>query len=177
MSGKVRQAVLRILLLTQEFSPAELAEAASLISGQTEDDLLDFLKRLPSKQKSTPSQSEESKTRTNGETRALRELKAVDEEKYNILREFDSAIREGAILKTLDDIRTFVRTISKDFDPGKSRKEALGRLMTLLAEMDIDSIQAVLTKLPSQPNDEENSYHRLANQILSGQHKKSDNSK
>jgi len=43
MSNRVRKAILRILLLIEEFSPEELAEAVSLLDGQ-ETALLAFLR-------------------------------------------------------------------------------------------------------------------------------------
>jgi hypothetical protein len=173
MSGKVRQAVLRILLLTQEFTREELAEAATLISGQPEEDLLAFLERLErTPHKTANARPIKSKATTNGESRALQGLKSVDEEKYQILRDLEIAIREGAVLAALDEFRAFARTIAKNFNPGKSRKEALGRLMALLVPMDTASIREFIAKIPPKATETDNSFRQLANQILSGTDKR-----
>lgn len=169
MNRRVRQAVLRILMLTEEFTPEELTEAVSLAGGQKEEDLLAFLKRLTSPpRRSADARSQELEFRGQRETRALQELKSVDGEKYQLLREFETAIREGKALKSLDDFRAFGKQLGKGFTAGKSRKEALGRLMAILAHMDTDSIKVAIEKMPLRSGEEEESFRRLANQIMSG---------
>src|SRR5438034_2919740 len=103
MNRRVRMAVLRILVLVEEFSSEELAEAASLIGGQKEEDLLAFLSRsTTSPKRSSAPPSGESRVSKQGETQALQELKSVGGEKYQVLRDFETAIRAGSVLKTLE---------------------------------------------------------------------------
>ena len=169
MNRKVRQAALRILLLTEEFSSDELAEALSLIGGQKDEDLGEFLKRMASSPKRSARTDAASASRGQGETRALQELKSIDIEKYQVLRDFENAIRERRVLRDLDEFRAFGRILGKDFTPGKSRKEALTRLMSVLAQLDVDSIRSAIAKAPLRiASDDETSFRRLANQIISG---------
>jgi hypothetical protein len=168
MNRRVRQAVMRIMLLTDEFSSEELTEAVALIGGQKDEDLLSFVKRLsPSPRRASESRSSESHG-ARGESRALQDLKAVGGEKYEVLRDFERALREGSLLKTLDDFRAFGKHLEKAFTPGKSRIQALGRLMAILVTMDLDSIKTAIAKTPSRSSEGDDSYRRLANQIMSG---------
>jgi hypothetical protein len=168
MNHRTRQAVLRILMLTEEFSCEELAEAVTFLGGQKEEGIFAFLKSMaPSQKRPSTPRSAGAGLNAKGETRALQELKSVDGAKYQVLREFERAIREGRVLKTLDDFRAFGTILGKDFTPGKSRKEALGRLMAVLARMDLESIRAAIAKAPARSG-EETAFRRLANQIISG---------
>jgi hypothetical protein len=166
MNGKARQAMLRIRNLIDEFSPDELAEAVSLLNLR-EKDLLTSLgsatpRRAPSRR---PKRADFSKQ---GETRALRGLKLTDEEKYRVLREFESSVREGRLFKTLDDFRSFGTVLGKRFGPVKSIKEALPHLMGMLANMDLESIRSAIGDVSVRHADDEDSFRRLANQIITG---------
>jgi hypothetical protein len=169
MNPRARRAALTILLLKEEFSPTELAEAVSLISGHEGEDLLAYLSRAGSGPHGpSPPHSKGGGLNARGETRALQEVKQADAEKYVVLRDFETLIREGRVLRTLDDFRAFGIVLGKDFTPGKSRKDALGRLMAVLAKMDLESIRSAIAKAPSRSGEEENAFRRLANQIISG---------
>jgi hypothetical protein len=169
MNRKARQAALRILLLTEEFSPEELSEALSLIGGRKEEDLSSFLARMASSSRKPRRSTSRDSSRGSGESRALHDLKSIDIAKYQILRDFENAVREGRVLRDLDEFRAFGRVLAKDFTPGKSRKEALARLTALLAQLDVEAIRSALAKVPSIAGpDGENSFRRLANQIISG---------
>lgn len=168
MNRRIRQAVLKILLLKEEFSAQELAEAVALIDGG-EEDILALLKRMaPDSRDQTAPRSAGAPFSTRGETRALQDLKHTDRAKYEVLREFETLIREGGTLRTLDEFRAFGRILGKDFSPGKSRKEALARLMALLAQMDLASIRSALARLPASSAEEATAFHRLADKIISG---------
>ncbi|MGH7171346.1 MAG: hypothetical protein ACRELG_13800 [Gemmataceae bacterium] len=168
MNRRIRQAMLKILLLREEFSAQELSEAVALIDGG-EENVLALLKRIaPESPQQAAPRSPGASFSTKGETRALQELKHSDGEKYEVLRDFETLIREGSTLQTLDEFRAFGKILGKDFSPGKSRKEALARLMALLAHMDLDSIRAALNRLPASTTQEATAFHRLADKIISG---------
>jgi hypothetical protein len=169
MNRRTRQAALRVLLLVEEFSAEELAEAVSLIGGQEGEDLLAYLGRTTEgPRKPNASRSQDGKRKSHGETRALQEMKQTDPAKYEMLREFETLVREGQVLRSMDDFRAFGKVLGKDFTPGKSRKESIGRLMAVLAQMDLESIRAAIIKVPSGTSAEQSAFHRLANQIISG---------
>jgi hypothetical protein len=171
MSRRVRQAALRIMTLLEEFAPEELAEALSLIGEGPEQDLLAFLRRIASAppRPSRPRVAR-SEALSSGETRALQKVKHTDGEKYRVLSEFEGRIRGGAILTTLEDLRAFGDSLTKHFAPGKSRKEALERVMALLATMDLGAIREAIARVPPGRGGGEGAYRRLANHIISGGH-------
>jgi hypothetical protein len=170
MNRKVRLAVLRILILLEEFSPEELAEAVSHINGQPTEDLLGYLARSTSSSKdSSAPRPHGPGLSTEGETLALQALKSTDTEKYQILKDLEGAIREDRALKSMGEVRKFATLLDKDFNPGKSRKEALGRLIALLAKMDIAAIRTAIGKMPMTSDGTADSFRRLANQLISGQ--------
>ncbi|MFI5454194.1 MAG: hypothetical protein ACHRXM_01965 [Isosphaerales bacterium] len=169
MNSKVREAVLRIRMLTEEFSPEELAEAVGLLDGQEKDSFSSlWRKKSVKKRVSSRRLGKAESSKKKGETRALRELKLTDGEKYQVLREFETSIRDGKLLKTLDDFRSFGNILSKEFGTVKSVKDALPHLMALLVRMDLDSVRAAIAKVPMRHGEEENAFRRLANQIISG---------
>src|SRR5262249_33965212 len=134
-------------------------------------DLLAFLRRMapaPPRSAAKPKKPAEAAMLAGGETRALQELRRTDPDKYQILKRFETRIREGSILTTLDEFRAFGEVLDKGFAPGKSRKEALGRLMALLALMDRETLETAVAKVPASAARDDDSYRRLANHIISG---------
>jgi hypothetical protein len=170
-----RQAMLRILLLLEEFSREELREAAALVKNPKVHELYELIgvDRVSSKGSSHSKALE----MTRGETVALKEIRMTDPEKYATLRAFENSIREGKVLRTLDQFRSLGTLLGKDFDPGKSRKEAISHLISFLVSKDINYIKTIISKAPAKsevPNGE-GSFRRLANQLISGsQNPKSD---
>lgn len=168
MRNRARQAALRILMLLEEFSPEELAEAIALLGEGEERDLPTFLARLASSApRRSSARDDEGKSGTPGETKALQALKATDPEKYRLLREFETRVREGAVLRTLPDLRAFGESLTKRFGPVKSRKEALERLMAELSSLDVNAARAAINRASPLPCDPENGLRRFANHLLS----------
>jgi len=166
MNPRIRQAALRIRLLMEEFSPQELSEALLLLGGQPEEDLLHFLDRI----KSATRQSS-LKTRGGKSTRPSHALEAIREtqpEKYQLLREFETQLLEGKRLRTLHDVRSLGQMLDKEFDPGKSRHEGIGRLLRLLAELGLDDLREVIRRAPVSNVEESDAFLRLSRHIISG---------
>lgn len=177
MNSRARQAALQVLLLVEEFSPDELAAAVSLIGGREGEDLLAYLSRIAQgPRKPNAPRPKNGHPGSRGEARALQDIKLTDPAKYDVLRDFETLIREGKVLRTMDDFRAFGKVLGKDFMPGKSRKDSIGRLMAVLAQMDLESIRAAVAKAPSKTSEEESAFRRLANQIISGPQNHSPNS-
>src|SRR5262249_12036478 len=97
----------------------------------------------------------------------LQAIWETESEKYQILTVFEEQILNRTILPTLDDFRKVGQRFDKLFSPGRSRKEALKRLMALLVPLDLDTIRTGIASVP-QRRSEENAYLRLANYIISG---------
>jgi hypothetical protein len=169
INRRARQAALQILLLVEEFSTEELAAALALVGGQEGEDLLAFLARAAQcARKPNAPHHKNGKPTLRGETRALQEIKGTDPLKYGVLRDFEMLVREGQVLQTLDDFRAFGKLLGKEYSPAKSRKESVGRLMAVLSQMDLDSIRAVIARVPTKTQEEGTIFRRLANQIMSG---------
>jgi hypothetical protein len=173
MNSKVVQIALRISLLKEEFSEAEITEAVKFLEEQgSASALLAFLagrktvdftfEKKRSRHKSKPLKEYRSK--------AVLELEDNDPEKYQLLAEFDSLIREGKILPKLEDIKKLGERLSKDFAPKNSRREAISKLMSLIANRPVDEIGEIIRRtLSSAQFENQNSdYQELARFIISG---------
>ena len=146
--------------------PTSLPRQISLVGGEKGDDILAHLAGVG--QASRKPNGSRHKLSTRGETQALQGIKETDPAKYNLLRNFEALVREGKALQALDDFRAFGKLLGKDFLPGKSRKESIGRLMVVPAQLDSDPIRAALATMPPKTNEEDTPIRRWANQIMSG---------
>jgi hypothetical protein len=170
VNNKSRMAALEIQLLVEKYSAEELAQALAIIGAHEGEDLESFIARVasPSIRPGVPSTRGRSGLSTRGRTSALQQLRNSAPEKYRVLSEFESRIREGGILATLDEFREFGKVLGKDFGPVKSRKQALGQVMRLLAQLEFPAIEAAIAKAPRGPSRSEGGYGRLANHLISG---------
>ncbi len=167
MSGRARETMLRIRTLIDDLSPAELAEAINLLQVRQKQ-VLSVRAKNPSARRGRKGGAESSDLSKKGESRVLQQLKLEDEEKYQVLRDFETSVREGVLLKTLDDFRSFGTVLGKKFGPVKSVKDALPKVMGALATMDLDNIKSAIEKAATRNSNDENAFRRLANRIISG---------
>ena len=86
--------------------------------------------------------------------------------------EFDQLLRSGKVLKKMEDIRKFMLSIDKSFDVGKSRKDAIPRLIKMFSNMEVDrinqSIEYIL-RSDNYLNREDEGYRDLASFIIQRQ--------
>jgi hypothetical protein len=177
MNSRVRQAALRIMLLLEEFSAEELAEALALLGKGDERDLPTFLSRLANTSGQRRSGRNGGRGVTPGETKCLQDLKETDPEKYRVLHAFDVQVREGSVLPTLADVRTFGQSLTKTFGPVKSRREGVDHLLVELSALDLNSVRAAIKRALPTPDDATSGLNRFANQLLStGKQAPSENS-
>ncbi len=167
MTRGARQAALRILLLQEEFSPQEIADALSLLGSVEKEDLVAFLQRTASERAGRKDAQRRPANLEGQHTRALQALRRRSPEKYEVLLPFEEAIRRGEVLPTLNDLRAFGRSLSKTFNVGKSRKDALSRLIELLADMDIEAIKLASSRAASS-SESPGAFQRLADHLISG---------
>jgi hypothetical protein len=162
---RAREAALRIQLLLEEFTLQELEEGLSLLGALRGEDLLRFLLRRVSSQ-----QSRKKSVAAARKTDDLFSLRRIDPEKYDVIQSFGARLRDGSVLPTLDSCRAFGKDLSKDFDAGKSRKEAIGHLLALMAKMNTAEIRSAITKANSLYESREGTepFQRLAGHIISG---------
>ncbi|NMB74976.1 MAG: hypothetical protein GYA21_07585 [Myxococcales bacterium] len=168
MKNRSRKAALEIRLLLEEYTADELNEALALIGGQTEEDLGAFLKRVAATSSEERPQRRRGSPSTRGETKALQLLKETDPEKYLILSELEQKIRAGAVLPTLDDIKSYGNVLWKDYRPAKSRKDALVQLISMLSKLDMTALRAAIAKIPVGRTSGEGDFGRLAEHIITG---------
>lgn len=171
MNRRTTKAALEIQLLLQEYSAAEISDALSMVGGREGEDLLGFLARTASlspERRQRQSVGKHGGLSSTGETRALQELKDTNPDKYEVLKEFEGKIRAGVILSTLDDFREFGKSLGKAYKPAKSRKEALGQLMGVLAQMQLEELREAIAKAQIARSRDEEAYGRLAEHIITG---------
>lgn len=166
MNKRAREIALRIQLLFEEFTSSELIDGLSLLGAAKDEDLLAFLLRKTSAG-STNSRISKPPRVQGGTTLNL--LEHRDPEKYRLLQDFKSQFQNGSLLPTMDSCRMFGNELSKAFEPGKSRKECLPRLLSILAEMSPTGIRDSVAKAASYLDREGSEpYRRLASHIISG---------
>ncbi len=169
MKKRVRQAVLKVMLLQEEFTKSELSEAAAFLSNGEAGDLIEYLRdrktRAGNRNVSTPASDKRTISKV------VKQLEHSDPERYNILTEFESMVRDGSVLREPGDIKKLGIAASKHFQPGKSRKDSIPRLMEVLAAMPMDEMKDTVRKVTEQSKasaEGESSYGRLARYIIHG---------
>jgi len=166
VKDRTRQAALRIALLLEEFSDVELADGVALLGGKTGDDLLSFL-TTNSTAVSRRNPERGVKRRPSQGAHSVAALRSSNPAKFELLRQFESRLRDGTILESLESVRAFGKSIRKDFDAGKSRKDAVSHVIALLAEMETDVVRSIVDQA-NVPRSSGGAFQRLADQIIRG---------
>lgn len=169
MKKRVRQAAMRLMLLQEEFTKSELDEAVAFLSEGNSHDLMGYLResRPPASYNSavTPEHG------TERNSKVVQDLASVDPERHRILVEFETMIRNGTVLPSLDDIKRLGTSVSKDFNPGRSRKESIPRLLATLSVIPMDEMKDAIRKATERVQSSEergSSYERLAHFLIGG---------
>ncbi|RON57427.1 hypothetical protein [Pseudomonas frederiksbergensis] len=172
MKPKVKLAVTRILSLQTEFTAAELAEALNFIKAFG----LDTMFNTSALEKKKNGESLASKpvgnapsNIKNGSARILADLETVDHDKFEALSQFEVFLRSGKLLSKLDSIRRVGVSIDKTFQTGKSRKDAIPRLIGLLAKLPLAEAKQVISRVSEEYEDAgmlDEGYQNLANFLL-----------
>ncbi len=178
MKSRILQAALRIALLKEEFSEKEILEAVKLLKEQgISSNLLTYLanqskeaskaSKIFNRKKTNP---EEKKTNADEQrSKALIELEKEEPEKYQVLSELDSLLRQGRVLRDSSEIRKLGEHLSKNFSAKNSRTDLISKLIHLLSNRSIEEIKDILQSALSSSNSEGNEYQQLANYIITGQ--------
>ena len=169
MKSRVKLAVLKILLLREEFSANELSEAVDLISNGKTEALLAWLTggRGPESRQTTKSVKRIDKQ----QSKAVIELSDKEPELYVLLRDLDGLLRKGVLLPRLEDVRRLGGELKKDFEAGKSRKAAVPRLMDVLANEPLDRVRGLAKRLidgAAHIGGREAEYQKLAAFLIHG---------
>lgn len=163
MNSRERLAALKIATLLEEFSPEELAEAATALSytSTLPEPLSDLLHK---KAGSTQKRGAKENSR---ESKAIQALKETEPRKYELLADFEAKVRRGEVLKNTRRLIQLVSDLGLDAKATTSRQVALGRLMKHLADLPVEHASELIAMFPEDP-DPSDSYRRLATYIHKG---------
>ncbi|NKC14275.1 MAG: hypothetical protein GKR94_19460 [Gammaproteobacteria bacterium] len=132
MKKSVEAAIEQILRLRSQYSDADLSDAImQLAASRTLSNRID--ERHGRKKHETRGPSAERKAPEI--SKAVADLRGVDDERFELLARFDRALRRGEILTTLESIRYQGMRMDKSFAPGKSRRSAISKLLKLLVAL------------------------------------------
>ena len=173
MNARVRTVVERILELRNEFEDLEILEAIRYVNSTLHQNSTGVKQPKNRKSKTNSSRGTGARTAIPKASRVVLALKETDPEKYDVLTDLDSLLREGKILSSLDAIRTVGASLNKSFVAGKSRKDAIPKLMKLLADLPLDQLRGVVESLLEQSSDkrrssDEETYSKLAAFLIHG---------
>ena len=173
MNNRVPQIALRIALIKEEFSESDILEAVKLLEEHgSSSAVLAYLagRDIPASAPNGKESKRKSKPIDEQRSKVVIGLEQKDPEKYQALSEFDALIRKGSVLPELDDIKRLGQRISKGFAPKRSRREAIGALMALIAEQPLDEIRKIVSSTLSSAylDDKSNEYQELAQFIIRG---------
>ena len=173
MNARVKKLVSQILEFRNDYTDVEILEAMKYVASESLNDAGSPKKSGERERKSKTGHSRGSRTSIPKASRVVLALKNSDPEKYNILATLDSLLRTGTIVPAVDGIRSIGTSIDKSFDAGQSRKDAIPRLMKLLAGLPIEQLRdTVEAIMQSQQNDgnrsDEEAFSRLAAFLIQG---------
>jgi hypothetical protein len=172
MNSRVLQIALRLSLIQEEYSERDIAQAVRLLERHgSSSALLEFLASQGSPQR-TPRKVSRGKGKTDDlhPPKAILELEGKDPEKFELLSEFNKLIRMGNVLPELGDVRRLGERLSKDFAAGGSRRDAVAKLVELMAMRPIQEIRDIVADALHSPDADKKStdYQELARFIISG---------
>lgn len=172
MKDRVSLLASRIAAIEDGFSASEIREAVKLLEHRRSTSSVQaFLLRdvaVPPDKK--PRRKRKSKPVDEQHSKAVLELEHKDPEKYAVLSEFDALLRKGSVLPEVTELKMLGKSLSKTFSTKSSRREAISRLMRVLAEKPLSEIRQVVRNVISthQDNDRDSDYYRLAQFIITG---------
>ena len=171
MKNRVSQLALRIAEIEEEFSKGEILEAVKVLEQRgSASSVKTFLVRDVEHQSPKTRRKRKTKLIENQRSKAVLELEHRDPEKYAVLSEFDALLRKGSVLPEIVQLKMLGKSLSKAFSSKSSRREAISKLMTVLAEKPLTEIREVVRVILSshQGDDSDSDYYKLAQFIITG---------
>lgn len=171
MNSRILQIALRIALLKEEFAESDISEAVKLLQEQgSTSTLLAYFAARTEDTKRLKDSGRRSKSIEEQRSRSVIQLEQKDPEKFRVLSEFDSLLRKGNALPEIEDIGKVGKKLSKSFTSRSSRRDAVSKLMALLADRPIDEIKEVVENVLSSARVDESDgdYQKLAKFIITG---------
>lgn len=174
MKPKIRLAVLKVLALQAEFTPSELEEAYKFIEGSPLKNILGLDKSRRQNVSVKAARSSESKkdaVRSSASEAVLERVRRDDVGRYNLLDALEKKLRNSGLDLRLDSLRKIAFSIDKSIDLGKSKKEAIPKLLELLARVPLDDAERVVHQIYNEQKNSDsssNKYFKLASYIVEG---------
>lgn len=171
MKNRVSQLASRIAEIGEEFSAAEIREAVKVLEQRGSTSLVQaLLVHDAVRHDSKPQHQRRSKPIEDQRSKAVLDLEHSDPEKYEVLSEFDALLRKGSVLPEVVELKMLGESLSKTFSSKSSRREAISRLMRVLAEKPLSEIREVISNVLAthQGSDGDSDYYKLAQFIITG---------
>lgn len=165
MQARVKLAALRILAIREEFNNAELRDALSLAEHLSNSFGLELSRRAKKEHTGRANRG-----LADSESRAVANLRDCDPDRYSILSKIDRSVRLGIMFPRLSDIRRAGCSLDKEFASGRSKKDAIPRLMEKLAELSISELERKYGDWNVESDDKtgEREYDDLAEFLIRG---------
>lgn len=168
MKSRTLRAALRIALIVEEFSEDEITEAVFLLEKQAHtSNLFSYLSNNTSRQDSPLADKQSSTRGFNRTSDAVLAFETSDPEKFELLSRFEFSLQKGKFLSSINEVRKFGESLSKDFPTKGSRKELVNQIIKLLAKYTTQDIKAAIKQAVGYSSPDE-SYQQLANFIIAG---------
>ena len=171
MKLKVKQAVIKILSLQNEFTKGELIEAFDFIRESRIDTIFDDgrANRKGGTGRDAGARRVSAKSAGGERVIDLSNFQIDDPEKLEVLSVFVTGLESGKYLSSLDSIRKFGLSLEKSFYAGKSRKDAVPKLVELVAKMPVDDVKKFVRRVIDTKEDAgmlDKGYQNLAEFLL-----------
>ena len=172
MTDRVSQLATRISEIEKEFSKTEIRKAVKLLEqrGSTSRVQAFLLNDGEGSPTSKPRRKHRRRPVEEERSKAVLDLEHKDSEKYALLSEFDALVRKGSVLPEVIEIRMIGESLSKRFSCKSSRRDAISKLMKVLAEKPLPEIRRVVGDVLSthSGDDGDSDYYKLAQFIITG---------
>jgi len=169
MNKRTRLAALRIALIEEEFTRQEIREAVRILEGDAvSPELLARLLENGDGASGSAGRSRRRRPLHLQQSRPVAALRDSEPDKYALLSQLDRLLREGKILPHVDDIRRLGESLSKGFSSRRSRRDAISKLMGVLAARPLEEIRETFDQLASSSATSEAGYQELADFIIGG---------
>ena len=176
MKQSANSLALKIAQILEEYTREEIDSALKILShyGRGEA-LFQYLASGRDSRQSPRGKTRQARPRSEAKpieesvSRAVLNLKSGEKEKFRVLSEFDKLVRSGKVLRSNLALRQFGANVSKDFRPGRSRRESIGAVMAVLADRSFEDISQLVDQAISSENvTTEGDFHRLARFLIRG---------
>ena len=171
MKNRVSQLALRIAEIEEEFSKGEIRQAVKVLEQRgSPSSVKTLLLRDAVRHAPKPRRKRKTKLIEDQRSKAVLDLEHKDPEKYAVLSEFDALLRKGSVLPEIVELKMLGKSLSKTFSSKSSRREAISKLMSVLAEKPLPEIREVVRNILSnhQGDDGDSDYYKLAQFIITG---------